>query len=61
MDEKKKKLIPLFTNDMDSDLSEIINNYRKPSKIELLFKQIKQNFPLKYAYEESANAIKIQI
>ena len=24
-------------------------------------KQIKQNFPLKYFYEESANAIKIQI
>ena len=29
--------------------------------IELLFKQIKQNFPLKYFYGESANAIKIQI
>ena len=25
------------------------------------FKQIKQNFPLKYFYGESANAIKIQI
>ena len=29
--------------------------------IESLFKQIKQNFPLKYFYGESANAIKIQI
>ena len=27
----------------------------------LLFKQIKQNFPLKYFYGESANAIKLQI
>ena len=27
----------------------------------LLFKQMKQNFPLKYFYGESANAIKIQI
>ena len=27
----------------------------------ILFKQIKQNFPLKYFYGESANAIKIQI
>lgn len=27
----------------------------------MLFKQIKQNFPLKYFYGESANAIKIQI
>ena len=29
--------------------------------IELLFKQIKQNFPLRYFYGESRNAIKIQI
>ena len=28
---------------------------------ELLFKQIKQNFPLRYIYGESANAIKLQI
>lgn len=27
----------------------------------MLFKQIKQNFPLKYFYGESANAIKIQL
>ena len=61
MDEKKKKLIPLLTNDMDSDPSEIIDIYRKRWEIELLFKQMKQNFPLKYFYGESANAIKIQI
>ncbi len=30
-------------------------------EIELLFKQMKQNFPLKYFYGESANAIKIPI
>src|SRR5574343_144771 len=35
--------------------------YRKRWEIELLFKQMKQNFPLKYFYGESANAIKIQI
>ena len=40
---------------------EIIEIYRKRWEIELLFKQIKQNFPLKYFYGESANAIKIQI
>ena len=61
VDEKKKKLIPLLTNDMDSDPSEIIDIYRKRWEIELLFKQMKQNFPLKYFYGESANAIKIQI
>lgn len=30
-------------------------------EIESLFKQLKQNFPLRYCYGESANAIKIQI
>ncbi len=35
--------------------------YRRRWQIESLFKQIKQNFPLKYFYGESANAIKIQI
>lgn len=29
--------------------------------IELLFKQIKQNFPLQYFWGESPNAIKIQV
>ena len=61
VDEKKRKLIQLLTNDMDTDPSEIIAIYRKRWEIELLFKQVKQNFPLKYFYGESANAIKIQI
>ena len=61
VDINKHKLISLLTNDMDSDPNEIIDIYRKRWEIELLFKQIKQNFPLKYFYGESANAIKIQI
>ncbi|MFC4666742.1 IS4 family transposase [Falsiporphyromonas endometrii] len=60
-DEKKRKLISLLTNDMESYPQEIIDIYRKRWEIELLFKQLKQNFPLKYFYGESANAIKIQI
>ena len=60
-DTKKHKLVALLTNDMESDPNEIIKIYRRRWKIELLFKQIKQNFPLKYFYGESANAIKIQI
>lgn len=55
------KLVSLLTNGMESVPDEIIEIYRKRWEIELLFKQIKQNFPLKYFYEESANAIKIQI
>jgi hypothetical protein len=50
----------------------ITNNFKLPAKqmaliyknrwmIELLFKQIKQNFPLRYFWGESENAIKIQV
>ena len=58
---KKPKLISLLTNDMDMPSEEIIAIYRKRWERELLFKQLKQNFPLRYFYGESANAIKIQI
>ena len=58
---KKPKLISLLTNDMEMEVEEIIAIYRKRWEIELLFKQLKQNFPLRYFYGESSNAIKIQI
>ena len=58
---KKPKIISLLTNDMDMEVEDIIGIYRKRWEIELLFKQLKQNFPLRYFYGESANAIKIQI
>ena len=61
VDLRKHKPVSLLTNDMDSDPNEIIDIYRQCWEIELLFKQIKQNFPLKYFYGESENAIKIQI
>lgn len=46
---------------MELDPNDIIEIYHKGWEIEQLFKQIKQNFLLKYLYGESANAIKIQI
>lgn len=61
VDVKKHKVIDLLTNDMDAAPEEIIDLYRQRWEIELLFKQIKQNFPLRYFYGESGNAIKIQI
>ena len=61
VDEKKHKVIDLLTNDMDSTPEEIVAVYRQRWEIELLFKQIKQNFPLRYFFGESRNAIKIQI
>ncbi len=58
---KAPKQISLLTNDMELDPNDIILIYRKRWEIELLFKQLKQNFPLRYFYGESENAIKIQI
>lgn len=58
---KQPKLISLLTNDFDMALETIVAIYRRRWQIESLFKQIKQNFPLRYFYGESANAIKIQI
>ena len=58
---KQPKLVSLLTNDFDMPLETVVAIYRRRWKIESLFKQIKQNFPLRYFYGESANAIKIQI
>ncbi len=58
---KQPKLITLLTNDFDMRPETIVAIYRRRWQIESLFKQIKQNFPLRYFYGESANAIKIQI
>ena len=58
---KQLKLVRLLTNDFDMSLDDIVQIYRRKWQTESLFKQIKQNFPLRYFYGESANAIKIQI
>lgn len=58
---KQPRLITLLTNDFDMRPETIVAIYRRRWQIESLFKQIKQNFPLRYFYGESANAIKIQI
>jgi hypothetical protein len=61
VDEKKHRLIRLLTNDLEMTYEDIVAIYKKRWAIESLFKQLKQNFPLRYFYGESANAIKIQI
>ena len=61
MKKTRTRLIQLLTNDMDMDAADIVAIYRKRWEIELLFKQLKQKFPLRYFYGESANAIKIQV
>lgn len=59
--ENKKYSVCLLTNQLDIDIDDIIAIYDRRWQIELLFKQLKQNFPLKYFYGESVNAIQSQI
>jgi hypothetical protein len=60
-DRELKREFEFITNlfDMRADLVSAI--YKLRWQIELLFKQLKQNFPLKYFLGDNENAIKIQI
>lgn len=60
-EQNKKQSSILLTNNFELDPEEIIEIYKRRWQIELLFKQLKQNFPLKYFYGESINAIQTQI
>lgn len=60
-DEEKKRLLQFLTNIFDMSTQEIGQLYKLRWQIELLFKQLKQNFPLKYFLGDNENAIKIQI
>jgi IS4 transposase len=55
------RLYVFVTNNMTLAPLEIANIYKYRWVIELLFKQIKQNFPLRYFWGESENAIKMQV
>jgi len=50
-----------ITNNMTLSATQIALIYKTRWMIELLFKQIKQNFPLRYFWGASENAIKTQI
>ena len=60
-DEQKRKVLVFLTNNTDFEAEMIIEIYRRRWQIELLFKQLKQNFPLKYFLGDNVNAIEIQI
>jgi IS4 transposase len=55
------KLYVFVTNNFTLPASQIATIYKNRWMIELLFKQIKQNFPLRYFWGESPNAIKTQV
>lgn len=54
-------LYVFITNNFSLAAEEIALIYKNRWMIELLFKQIKQNFPLRYFWGESENAIKTQV
>lgn len=60
-DPKSGKQLEFLTNNCRMHASTIAGLYKKRWQIELLFKRIKQNYPLKYFLGDSENAIKIQI
>lgn len=55
------KAYVFLTNNFTLPATQIATIYKNRWMIELLFKQIKQNFPLRYFWGESPNAIKMQV
>ena len=58
---KEGKVYVFITNNFTLPASQIATIYKNRWMIELLFKQIKQNFPLRYFWGNSSNAIKTQV
>lgn len=55
------KIYVFITNNFTLPALQVAIIYKNRWMIELLFKQIKQNFPLRYFWGESSNAIKMQV
>jgi hypothetical protein len=60
-DKDRDKTLVFITNNFEFDAETIALIYKKRWQIETLFKQLKQNFPLKYFLGDNQNAIEIQI
>jgi len=60
-DKAKDRILEFLSNIMEMTAEQIGLLYKKHWQIEMLFKQLKQNFPLKYFLGDNENAIKIQI
>lgn len=60
-DEENRRCFEFITNLIGMNAGHIALIYKKRWQIELLFKQLKQNFPLKFFLGDNENAIKIQI
>lgn len=55
------KYFEFLTNDLTSPPENIADLYKRRWKIEVLFKRLKQNMPLRYFFGDNKNAIEIQI
>jgi hypothetical protein len=60
-DSENERLFEFITNNFELTAEKVALIYKKRWQIELLFKQLKQNFPLKYFLGDNENAIEIQI
>jgi len=60
-DSENERLFEFITNNFELTAEKVALIYKKRWQIELLFKQLKQNFPLKYFIGDNENAIEIQI
>ncbi|GGF52034.1 IS4 family transposase [Echinicola rosea] len=60
-DSKSERPFEFITNNFEMAAEKIALIYKRRWQIELLFKQLKQNFPLKYFLGDNENAIEIQI
>src|SRR5690554_3844326 len=60
-DDEKKRVFEFITNNYELQADKIANIYKQRWQIELMFKRLKQNFPLKYFLGDNQNAIEIQI
>jgi IS4 transposase len=60
-DDTNERLFVFVTNNFKISAENFALIYKLRWKIELLFKQLKQNFPLKYFLGDNQNAIEIQI
>lgn len=61
VDAESGRIFQFLTNNLRMSPATIAGLYKKRWQIELLFKRIKQNYPLRYFLGESQNAIEIQI
>jgi hypothetical protein len=60
-DPESGRILEFVTNNTKFSATKIASIYKQRWQIELLFKRIKQRYPLRYFLGENANAIKIQV